>query len=157
MGDVQKYSFNLISVWFQVSSILKLLLPALLPSWRFFDVIAPSPRIHYAVLDTPDGTVEDWLEFRPRPTYVCFVQMLRRMVWNPVWNESLFMVSCAERILEAPTQHSEDEILKRIIQELDREEGYIQFRLLVIQRVGDELKEEVVFHSRIDSVSAVSI
>ena len=28
----------------------KLLLPALIPSWSFFDVIAPSPRIEYALL-----------------------------------------------------------------------------------------------------------
>lgn len=26
----------------------KLLLPALIPSWNFFDVIAPAPRVEYA-------------------------------------------------------------------------------------------------------------
>ena len=32
-----------------MQNALRLLLPALIPSWRFFDVIAPSPRIEYAL------------------------------------------------------------------------------------------------------------
>ncbi len=133
----------------------KLLLPALAPSWRFFDFIAPSPRIYYAVLNGKNDQPTEWIEFRPRPDSVSFPKMLRRMVWNPDWNESLFMVSCAERIIEAPTQHSEDEILKRIVRELDGEAGYIQFRLIVIQRVEESLQQEIVFHSRIEPISAV--
>ena len=31
---------------------LKLLLPVLIPSWRFFDFIAPSPRIQFSLLKT---------------------------------------------------------------------------------------------------------
>ena len=45
---------------------LKLLLPALIPSWRFFDTIAPSPRIEYALLHDPHAAAA-WREFRPRP------------------------------------------------------------------------------------------
>lgn len=134
---------------------LKLLLPALVPSWRFFDFIAPSPRVHYTVLNDENDQPNEWVEFRPRPAHVSFPKMLRRMVWNPDWNESLFIVSCAERIMEAPTQHSEDEILKRIVRELDGEAGYIQFRLIVIQRVEESLQQEIVFHSRIEPISAV--
>lgn len=43
------------------------------------------------------------------------------MLWNPVRNESLFLVSCAERLIEHPTVHSEEEILKRIEYMLDRD------------------------------------
>ena len=32
--------------------IIRLLLPALIPSWRFFDVVAPSPRIEFVLLET---------------------------------------------------------------------------------------------------------
>ncbi len=135
-------------------SILKLLLPALLPSWRFFDVIAPSPRIHYTFIENKDDTPSEWVEFRPRPARLSFPVMLKRMMWNPEWNESLFMVSCAERIMEAPTQHSEDEILKRIINDLEPSDlnasGYIQFRLMVIERVEGELEQQLVFESRIE-------
>lgn len=83
--------------------------------------------------------------------------MLKRMLWNPVWNESLFLVSCAERLMEEPTTHSEDEILKRITAELQNNPTYLaeppathlQFRLLVIKRSGTRLHQQVVFHSRI--------
>lgn len=141
---------------------LKLLLPALLPSWRFFDFIAPSPRIQFAVLSSVDDVPSDWTLIRPRPASLSFAQMLGRMVWNPWWNESLFTVSCAERIVDQPNRHSEDEILKRIQRDLDagfvsasNEEAYLQFRLLMVQRVDDELIEEVVFHSRIQSLDSV--
>lgn len=136
---------------------LKLLLPALLPSWRFFDFIAPSPRVQFSLLMSENESPREWHEFRPRPPSLSFLQMLARMLWNPRWNESLFMVSCAERLLENPTQHSEDEILKRIIKELESgssipHPGYathLQFRLLLVQRQGTEIQQEVAFESSV--------
>ena len=131
---------------------LQLLLPALIPSWNFFDIIAPSPRIHYALLTKQGDIVHDWQEVRPRPARVSFFRMLRRMLWNPHWNESLFMMSCAERLLDYPTQHSEDEILKRIAHELLNtevvcDETYLQFRLILIKREGEGLRQEQVYDS----------
>lgn len=139
--------------------VLKLLLPALIPSWNFFDVIAPSPRIQFALLNSEDEEPPQWREFRPRPARVSFMQMLAHMVWNPVWNESLFMISCAERLMEQPTQHSEDEILKRIVAELNRDNEsavagtLLQFRLLVVRREGEQLQQELVFESSIKPLS----
>lgn len=146
---------------------LKLLLPALLPSWNFFDVIAPSPRIEYSLLNSDDETPTQWLAFRPRPQRLSFIQFLHRMLWNPRWNETLFMVSCAERILENPDQclHSESEILNRIINELLEEDSdkpflsatHIQFRLLTIQRQDEQLVHEINFESRIQALPASSL
>lgn len=143
---------------------LKLLLPAIIPSWRFFDIIAPSPRIEFALLsskDEPSFEKRDWQAFRPRPAHLSFVQMLGRMFWNPWRNESLFLVSCSERLLQQPTQHSEDEILKRIEHDLktvslvsaQETATHIQFRLLLVQRVDSELQQTVAFHSRIQPLS----
>ena len=134
---------------------LKLLIPALLPSWRFFDVIAPSPRIQFVLLNPENEVVQDWQEFRPRPRKLSFLQMLGHLFWNPVWNESLYMVSCAERIVEQYTEHSESEILNRIKLDLrnanyDLASTQLQFRLLLIQRQGSELQQEVVFLSRLE-------
>ena len=66
---------------------LKLLLPALVPSWRFFDTIAPSPRIEYALLRNAEEppSSDDWREFRPRPARQSAIRMLGRLLWNPVW------------------------------------------------------------------------
>lgn len=132
---------------------LKLLLPALIPSWRFFDEIAPSPRIEFTLLKTAQGTPGGWQEFRPRPARLSIGSMLKRMVWNPRWNESLFLVSCAERLMANPTEHSSQEILKRI--RADLEDGvidamttpFLQFRLVFLSRHGTEIQKQITFMS----------
>jgi hypothetical protein len=130
---------------------LKLLLPALIPSWNFFDVIAPSPRIEYALLAAP-AAPGDWREFRPRPERLSPLAMACRMFWNPVWNESLFLVSCAERLTSAGSSsndHSEDEIFKRIAADLRPEETadapWLNFQLVFLSRQGEAIEREVLY------------
>ncbi len=135
---------------------LKLLLPALLPSWRFFDVIAPSPRIQFCIQENSGS--KKWGEFNPRPIRVNFIQMSKRILWNPAWNETLFLMSCAERLIETPTAHSEQEIFKRLIFTLRDERNLnpntaIQFRLITIKREGTELHSEIVFYSQVRTIS----
>ncbi len=66
--------------------------------------------------------------------------MLRRLIWNPRWNESLFLVSCAERLADQPTAHSENEIFARIAADLARAPdaaalpAWLSFRLLFLSR-----------------------
>lgn len=133
---------------------LSLLLPALVPSWRFFDTIGPSPRIEYALLSSPDDAPDDWQEFRPRPQRVSLRSMLARLVWNPGWNETLFLVSCAERLADHPTAHSEDEIYRRIAtdvaQVLDAapQGPWLCFRLVFLVRDNDGLVREERFRAQ---------
>ncbi|WP_293360654.1 hypothetical protein [Phenylobacterium sp.] len=126
-----------------------LLLPALIPSWNFFDVIAPSPRIEAARLASPDAQPV-WREFRPRPQRVSPGEMVRRLVWNPRWNETLFLVTCAERLVDHPTRHSEDEIFRRIAADLVREPGepWLVFRLVFVSRQGEAIEREVLFEAQ---------
>lgn len=128
---------------------VQLLLPALIPSWNFFDVIAPSPRVEVALLEREDDPPRDWQTFRPKPDHVSLLAMARRMVWNPRWNESLFVVSCSERLVSAPTQHSVDEIAARIRHDLarDGQEGWFAFRLVFVHREGDQLTQEELYVS----------
>ena len=134
---------------------LQLLLPALIPSWRFFDTIAPSPRIEFTLLKTADDAPVNWQEFRPRPLNLSIISMLKRMFWNPYWNESLFLVSCAERLMVSSTEHSNQEILKRIKAELKRNSidvmatPYLQFRLVFVHRSGEELEKHITFVSKL--------
>ena len=134
---------------------LKLLLPALIPSWRFFDTIAPSPRIEFALLKTAQDASGRWQEFRPRPARLPISTMLKRMFWNPRWNESLFLVSCAERLMAGPTEHSSQEILTRIKAELERNSidvkatPYLQFRLVFLSREGSQIQKHITFNSPI--------
>lgn len=131
-------------------SPLKLLLPALIPSWNFFDVIAPSPRVEYARLRSIGDASGEWKAFRPRPQRLSPLEMLTRLVWNPRWNESLFLVSCAERLGDAETAHSETEIFKRIAADVvrgpqDAERPWLCFRVIFVSRVGEALVDEVQY------------
>jgi len=110
---------------------LKLLLPALTPSWRFFDSVGPSPRIEYS---TPEG----WRELRPRPAVVTWRQMVGGLFWNPERNESLFLTSCAERLLETLNAHSVSEIEARL-----RVVPWLQWRIVLVSRRETELVREV--------------
>ena len=81
------------------------------------------------------------------------LQMSVRLFWNPIWNESLFLVSCAERIQQEPTGHSIREIRERIWADLSRISDpqsvpeALRFRLVFVQREGSTLVEQVVFRS----------
>ncbi len=133
-----------------------LLLPAVVPSWRFFDDIAPSPRIEYCLINNTSNEVE-WQEFRPRPEHVSFPTMLKRMLFNPNWNENLFLMSCAERLMSNPTDHSVNEIsgrIRRDLQESGDEVGeYYQFRIAFLHRHEGSIHREVTYLSPVFEVS----
>tara|TARA_R110002049_G_scaffold23781_7_gene84901 strand:- start:122682 stop:123137 length:456 start_codon:yes stop_codon:yes gene_type:complete len=136
---------------------LALILPVVIPSWRFFQTVEPSPRVQWAQLHG-HGTPE-WQEFRPRPQAVTPLHCLLRLFWNPAWNDTLFLVSCAERIQQRPTDHSITEIRRRVRAHLadDLPNAVLQFRLIFIQREqtqgdgtphdGGGLTQHVVFLS----------
>ncbi|MEO0771695.1 MAG: hypothetical protein AAFZ04_00800 [Pseudomonadota bacterium] len=134
---------------------LVFVLPVLIPSWRFFKSIEPSPRVEWAPVPaggTANTTPAAWQEFRPRPTRLSAFTMIRRLVWSPDRNEDLFLISCAERIHAAPTDHSIDAI-RRCIQS-DASKGLIHpssdrliFRLTFVHREGSQLVQEVIFQS----------
>jgi hypothetical protein len=133
-----------------VRSPLKLLLPALIPSWNFFDVIAPAPRVEYARLRSIGDAQGEWREFRPRPQRLSPLAMLMRLIWNPRWNETLFLTGCADRLTDDDPGHSEAQIFKRIAADLAREPRDVErpwlcFRLVFVSRVDEALVEEVLF------------
>lgn len=139
---------------------LGLYLPALLPSWRFFSAIAPSPRVEFALSDDAQEEPAIWQEFRPRPARLSFGAMLVRLVWNRHWNESLFMVTCAERVLAHPGEHSIREIATRIAAGLPatgRHDGYLTFRLVFVYRDGSLQSKSVEYVSQPKKLSELAL
>lgn len=121
---------------------IRLLLPALLPSWRFFDGVSDSPRIDYAILGEGDA---QWHEFRPRPAELGVMAMLGRLFWNRQWNEDLFLVSLVERLLNplspAALAHSQRELMARVgrhlaLHGLAGDGDVVQIRLRLVGRIG---------------------
>jgi len=80
--------------------------------------------------------------------------MLAQLLWNPRWNETLFLVSCAERLVDQPTAHSENEIFARIAADLARGPeaaalpAWLTFRLTFLSREGETIAGEVLFQSQ---------
>ncbi|OCX61006.1 hypothetical protein BFP70_16210 [Thioclava sp. SK-1] len=132
-------------------NILALIAPVVLPSWGFFSEVGPSPRIEYRWLDRGD----DWREFRPRPARLGLGRYLLRLVWNPDWNESLYLVSLSERLVDHPTAHSIAELERYMRHHLRPETGndigrgpsMVQFRLAFWSREGAALVKDVYYES----------
>lgn len=129
-----------------------LILPVLLPSWRFFQSIEPSPRVQWKLPSERNDATSNWQEFRPRPHKVALFEMIRRLFWNPAWNEALYLVSCAERIQQSESPHSIGQIRQRILFEIarlniDTVGKSMQFRLAFVHRGDEGLTTEVVFLS----------
>lgn len=135
---------------------LSLIVPVLVPSWRFFSAVAPSPRIEIALLGPAQEAAKEWREFRPRPARLSLVQSLRSLFWNPRWNEGLFLTSCAERFLSSGSQAAFDHILQRVSKAL-HEEGVsasrFQLRLIVIARIGQDVERHEMHRSPICDIA----
>ena len=130
-----------------------LLLPALVPSWRFFEAVEASPRVQWAALAYPDAVVAKWNDYRPPPMTMSIWAVLGRLFWNPGRNQALYMVSLAERLTLAPTPHSIKEIFHLISAERGTESApYLQFRLVFVHRdktrLSDHLTQDVTYLSR---------
>lgn len=115
--------------------LITLLLPVLIPSWRFFKTIAPSPRIETRVQS------DAWIEDRPLPANVGVGLMLWRLVWNPDWNQRLYLLSCAERLVSTDDPQAAREIWRCLPPET------AQFRLVFHAREGPDIVTAVLYES----------
>ncbi len=137
------------------NKMLKLILPVVFPSWRFFSSIGASPRIQFAFLQNESDDPQLWQDFRPRPERVSFVEGLRRLLWNPQWNETLYINTCAEHLFDEPSPMREQEIMRRILAAVSRGEitseykaTFLLFRICTIIRDRNEITQPVVFVSK---------
>lgn len=126
-------------------------------------MVAPSPRVEFALLPNPHKAPNVWQEFRPRPAKVPIREMLRRMIWNAHWNETLFITSCAERYLGDGTQKCLDQILAYLISDLqgvepknDFNAQHVQMRFVVVTRDKDQIVREEVYRSPVYPLETVS-
>jgi len=127
---------------------LALVMPAILPSWRFFDGIAPSPRIEFRQMNDAMDSGGTWSEFQPNPARVSIGELLWRLIWNPDRNAQLFLVSCAERLRDAPTQHSIDQIEAELRRDLPPS-NFFQYRIVFLSAEREVITKDILFTSEI--------
>ncbi|MDA0772851.1 MAG: hypothetical protein O3C63_07905 [Cyanobacteria bacterium] len=141
-----------------VLTTLKLLIPVFIPSWQFFNKIAPSPRIEFSLMATVEEQSCQWQEFCLRPKQLSITSILKSIFYNPRWNESLFITTCAERLITNPTEQASQEIIQRIKSDLEQRQvdlsktPYLQFRLVFVSRQGSELQEDILYISEIQKL-----
>lgn len=143
-----------------ISNMIKLLLPILFPSWRFFSGIGISPRFDLAFVSAEGDEPSVWIPFRPLPKTLSFWQYLKQLIHNPRWNEHLFLNSCAERLFENGGDFYRQEIATRLFNAICSGEvavpeatNFMCFRIRAIYSedapancIG-QVKDEVVFQS----------
>ncbi len=135
--------------------MLKLFLPVLFPSWRFFSSIGPSPRIHIAFSNNESDEPIHWREFRSLPEKLSFREGIFRLFHNPRWNETLYLNSCAERLFEAYSDIREQEIMRSILAAIksgeinpDANSTSVKFKISAVIREGRAVTQPVTFVSR---------
>ncbi len=140
--------------------LIKLLLPILFPSWRFFSSIGPSPRIDLGFVDGEERLPDSWVLFRPIPQQISKTEQFICFFHNPAWNEFLYINTCAENLFEAKGDYYPEEISRRLLNAVARGEipvpegaRFLRFRIRAIysedapaDQIG-QLRDEVFFVS----------
>ena len=130
-----------------VFRFVSLLLPALIPSWRFFKDVGPSPRVQFRALENDQTGA--WQDVMARPAHVGLLQMLGRLFWNPDWNAYLYSVTCAERLVcEEGNEHARRELQCYVerCHQLPSKTQY-QFRVVYLVRAEHGPSRHVIYES----------
>ncbi len=115
--------------------LFQLYLPVLFPSWRFFEAIGAGLRVEYR----RDGGA--WTGVVPRSERLTLWSVLTSLVWNRAWNEHLFIVTCAERLLTRTSDKAEDELVARLSAR-QRGHGHLTFRIVLEDADGPAVAYE---------------
>lgn len=127
-----------------------LILPIVMPSWRFFDVIAPAPHIEFGWADSATSNALAWRPFLPTPATIDWPLRLRHLWSNAARNETLYLLACADQVCYATSARAAAEIRARLERalangSLDRQGPYLCLRIRTVVRVGTELQETVAY------------
>ena len=127
-----------------------LILPIVIPSWRFFDVIAPAPHIEYGWADSATSSAFAWWPFLPTPATIAWPLRLRHLWSNAARNETLYLLACADQVCYAASARAATEIRARLERavangSIERQGLYLCLRIRTVERVGTALQETVVY------------
>jgi hypothetical protein len=146
--------------WRALVRVLRLVLPVLVPSWRFFDSIGPSPRIEYQAWrpDAPEDPANPWTPWALTPARVGVAAMVARLFLNAERNETLYLLACCERVVDDGSGHAEHEIAVRLAAHLGHAPLAVpcraRFRIVEVYPEAGQLQRQVAFVSAPFAVAA---
>lgn len=124
--------------------MIKLLLPVLFPSWRFFSSIGASPRVEFGFIAEINAQPTEWILFRPLPVRVGFWAGVGRLFHNPQWNEHLYVNTCAEHLFDSYSTFREQEIGRCLLKAIAVGEYVVpQNARFMIYRIRAVVRDEV--------------
>lgn len=136
--------------------MIKLLLPILFPSWRFFSGIGPSPRFDIGFIKEGESDPATWIDLSQIPAEWKIWKGIGQLFHNPVWNDQLYINTCAEHLFEFNSEFREQEIADRLLRlfqlksyKISNDVSYFCFRIRAIESDGLNPAEKIVFFSKI--------
>ena len=121
-----------------MARLILLILPVLLPSWRFFQDVGAGLRVEMRVAHG------EWREVFPRAKRITPVQGLGKLVWNPSRNEALFLATCAERYLVERQEATRRPLVERIAWHANG--APFAFRIVLVDGAGPVVAYESSLH-----------
>ena len=122
-----------------IVNLARLVLPALIPSWRFFDRIGPAPIVRVSTTAEP----LHWRQIPPRVATRRPAELIASLFHNPSRNEALYVQSLAERLITQDDAHAARELRDFAAKAVSG----AAFFLSVVVRVPGAGSEEEVYRS----------
>jgi hypothetical protein len=136
--------------------LLHLFLSAIFSPWQFFKESVLSPCIEFALIEPNDLNSISWQPYGIRPESLSFFDFFRSIFFNPIANEILYTLDCAERLILDFSEDDESEIFQRIKNDIQRkgintsDGSKLQFRIVLINKDGNQ---ETVFISKLEKIN----
>ena len=134
--------------------MLKLLLPIVFPSWRFFSAVESSSRIELGFVAEAHERPVVWDLFHVLPPQLDIITSIKQLFHNPHWNELLYMNTCAEHLGENNSVFYAQELGTRLVAAarnkkimVDATACYLVFRIQRVSMQDETVTSETVFVS----------
>lgn len=106
-----------------------MILPAFIPSWKFFDQVGEALLVEYA-WTSATAEPQVWQNAN-RMSALSWSEMFLRLFWNPVGNEDLFIMSAADRFLRDSSESRLNIVRQRVAHRHppENETDYLHLRI----------------------------
>ena len=89
----------------------------MISSWQFFKEVTPKLEIEFSWNDD----ARNWQVLKLRAQNLSTIELIKSVFFNPQWNEALYIMDCAERLIMNPSQERINQLKERIQMQLEKQ------------------------------------